>query len=263
MEVALSERVAFLRRVRIFAKTPDVALTEVAAMLQVVMVSAGVPIITKGDLGDSMYFIHTGQVRVHDGDLVINHLGPNEVFGEISLLDSDVRSVTVTAETDTMLYRLDQQPLYDLLARQPEVARGIIQVLTHYLRDMMRERAEDFQYIQQFAQVIRAAQMVEAEQYQPEMLDEVAQRSDALGQLARVFQQMASEVQSREQQLRQQVQALQIKIDWAEHDRQVQLITENDSFHTLQQRARNLRQRWDANDSVHEEVSLLCGDAIG
>jgi CRP-like cAMP-binding protein len=259
MEVAMSERVAFLRGVRIFAKTPEIALAQVAAMLQVVMVSAGVPVVTKGEPGDSMYLIHTGKVRVHDGDLVMNYLGPGEVFGEISLLDFEVRSMTVTAETDTTLYRLDQQALYDLLASQPEVARGLIQVLTHYLRGMAHDRAEDFQYMQQFAQVIRAAQMVEMGRYQPEMLAEVAQRPDELGQLARVFQQMASEVLAREWQLRQQVQALQIKIDWAERDREVQLITETESFHTIRQRARLLKQRRDASSNVEEEASLLCG----
>ena len=252
METALSERRAFLRGVRIFANTPDVALTEVAAVLRVVMVRAGGVIITKGEPGDSMYLIRTGQVRVHDGDLIMNHLGPGEVFGEIALLDLEMRSVTVTAETATTLYRLDQQPLYDLLASQPEVARGIIQVLARYLRGMVRDRVDDFQYIQQFAQVIRAAQAVETGHYQPELLAEVAERPDARGQLARVFQQMASEVLAREWQLRQQVQALQIKIDWVEHDHQVQLITETDSFHNLQQRARIFKQRQNQSSGVQE-----------
>ena len=68
-------------------------------------------------------------------------------------------------------------------------------------------------------------------------------RRDELGQLARVFLQMAREVYAREERLLQQVQALRIEIDQTKRARQVAEITETDYFQQLQQRAKALRAR--------------------
>jgi hypothetical protein len=75
------------------------------------------------------------------------------------------------------------------------------------------------------------------------MLTDVADRPDALGQLARVFLRMAGEVAAREAQLKQQIQVLKIEVDEVLKNRQVSEITETDYFQTLRQKARALRQR--------------------
>jgi two-component system cell cycle response regulator len=71
----------------------------------------------------------------------------------------------------------------------------------------------------------------------------VAARSDALGQLARVFQRMAREVRAREERLTHPVQELRIQVDEAKKVRAVAEITATDYFHNLQQRAQQLRDR--------------------
>ena len=79
--------------------------------------------------------------------------------------------------------------------------------------------------------------------YVPEQLDNVTERTDALGQLARVFQRMIREVYAREEKLRQQVQQLRIEIDKSKTARQVAAITGTDYFRTLQEKARALRDQ--------------------
>ena len=74
-------------------------------------------------------------------------------------------------------------------------------------------RDQEIEYLQNAERVTAAAAAVEAGEFQPESLDEVAARSDALGGLARVFQRMAVEVRSREERLKQQVQELRIQVD--------------------------------------------------
>lgn len=243
MRQSLEAMIASLSKVSVFAETPTPVLARVASLLELVEVPAGTHILSKGEPGDCMYIILEGKVCVHDGNLVFNYLGPHEVFGEISLLDLEMRTATVTAEVDTALYRLDQQSLYELMDSQPEVAHGIMHVLSRYLRGLVRDMADDFEYMRQFARVISAAQAVEAGTYEPEMIADVATRTDALGQLARVFQQMAQEVIAREAHLRQQVQSLQIQIDRKQSAHQVEQITETDYFRNLQRVARTLRQQ--------------------
>lgn len=103
------------------------------------------------------------------------------------------------------------------------------------LRDLQRE------YLVQVGRVVDAAGAVEAETFEPESLDAVAARDDALGQLARVFQRMAREVAERERRLKAEVQQLRIEIDEAKAARQVAEITETDYFRDLQEKAARLR----------------------
>jgi CheY-like chemotaxis protein len=106
-----------------------------------------------------------------------------------------------------------------------------------------RLRNQEVEYIRNAERVTAAAAAVEAGEFQPESLDEVAARSDALGGLARVFQRMAVEVRSREERLKQQVQELRIQIDAAKNAREVSAITETDYFRDLQAKAQSLRAK--------------------
>lgn len=235
------ERVAILRTVSLFTETPDEVLAEAANLLQEVDVRAGQAVFEKDDPGNSMYIIVSGRVRVHDGELTLNYLGPTDVFGEMAALDPEPRSATVTAVDDTRLFCLKQEGLYELIDQRPSVAQGVIYILSQRLRSRMRDMAEDFEYMQQFARVTSAAVAVEAGIYEPESLDEVARRTDELGQLARVFQRMVRQVYSREQTLKRQVAELRIEVDEVKKANQVAEITETDYFQQLQQKARRLR----------------------
>jgi CRP-like cAMP-binding protein len=83
-----------------------------------------------------MYIIEQGTIRIHKGNTTIAILKNKEVFGELSLLDADTRSASATTETDCVLYKIDQEPFYELLDERPEVARGFIKILCQRLRVM-------------------------------------------------------------------------------------------------------------------------------
>jgi two-component system cell cycle response regulator len=108
---------------------------------------------------------------------------------------------------------------------------------------LTRKRLHDLEleYIEQVGYVVAAAAAVEEATFEPASLDRVAAREDALGQLARVFQRMAREVDAREQALKKQVQQLRIEIDETRAARQVAEITETDYFHDLERKVDELR----------------------
>lgn len=237
----IDERIRCLRGVSLFSRTPETVLDQIAAVLTPQVFQAGDVIFTKGDLGDSLYIIAEGEVRVYDGDLIFNHLGPGYVFGEMAALDPEPRSASVMATKPTRLFQLEQSHLYHVMARQIDVVREIINVLCGYLRERMEDKSRDFEYINQVAQITAAAQALENGTYVPTSLNGVASRSDALGHLARVFQTMAREVAAREQRLTQQVQSLRIEIDLRRQAQQVAEITGSDYFQQLLQRVQALR----------------------
>ena len=104
-----------------------------------------------------------------------------------------------------------------------------------------RLRDQEVCYLQDVAQVTSAAAAVEAEAFDSRMLSAVAERPDALGQLARVFVRMASQVATREAELKKEIQVLRIEIDHAQQTRQVSEITETEYFLELQRKAKDLR----------------------
>ena len=73
----------------------------------------------------------------------------------------------------------------------------------------------------------------------------VVGRADELGQTAQVFRQMASDVYTRTQNLKQQVRELRIEIDAAKRHQSVTAVVETDFFRNLQAQARELRKRRD------------------
>jgi len=84
-----------------------------------------------------------------------------------------------------------------------------------------RFRDQEVDYLRQVDRVIEAAASVEAGAYDRTSLTDVAQRADALGRLARVFDSMAGEVRSRETRLRSRVRELRQEIDAARGGRGV------------------------------------------
>ncbi len=243
--LSTAEKIVFLRSVSLFSETPDNMLTAVANLLEEVVLKGGVTLFEYGDDGDAMYIIVGGRVRVHRGGRTLDELGQRMVVGEMSALDPEPRSASVTAIETTHLLRLERAALSQLMANHPENAAGMIPILCRRLRARLSEMVEDYQYLQQVARLTATAAAVEAGVYEPESVDEVAQRTDALGQLARVFQGMIREVYARERRLKQQVQELRIEVDHARQAHQLSQITGTDYFQQLRGKARDLRHLLD------------------
>ena len=89
-----------------------------------------------------------------------------------------------------------------------------------------------------------AARAIERdERFEPERIASLTKARDELAQLARVFSQMAVEVQTREERLKRQVEELRIEIDEVKKAWQVAEITESEYFQNLQEHARKMRKR--------------------
>ena len=119
-------------------------------------------------------------------------------------------------------------------------------VLRARVNSCLRKKwARDFElaYLRGVEKVTAAALAVEAGSFVPDSLDDVGERSDPLGNLARLFQRMGVEVAARERRLRTQVEQLVIAIDEERKAAQVAEITESDYFQKLKARAKVLAAR--------------------
>jgi hypothetical protein len=128
------EKVVTLKSVPMFARASEEELADIAAILEEVAVREGETVFRKGDLGDSLYVIVEGRVRVFDEERTITELGERDVFGELALLDPEPRIATIAALEDTQLLRLDREAFAELMAGNIDIVRGVLGVLCERLR---------------------------------------------------------------------------------------------------------------------------------
>ncbi|MEG4325650.1 adenylate/guanylate cyclase domain-containing protein [Microcoleus sp. herbarium5] len=87
----------------------------------------------------------------------------------------------------------------------------LVEIITQHSTDLenqIRHKNREMQtYIEQVKKVIDAAIAVKNNSFQPQILSDVAARSDALGELAQVFSHMVQTVKAREQELEKLLQA--------------------------------------------------------
>jgi CRP-like cAMP-binding protein len=87
-----------------------------------------------GEPGDSFFVLIDGRASVQTQVGVGDPLKPGDFFGEMSLLDGEPRSATITATTDVRLLVVERTHFWRLLDETPEVTRRILGVLSRRVR---------------------------------------------------------------------------------------------------------------------------------
>lgn len=94
-----------------------------------IRIAQGETVFERRDIGQAMYVILSGSVRVHDGELLLNRLGEGELFGEIAGLAGTERTATIVADEDLELLRVEREALYQAVLADPSVLRGLVRML--------------------------------------------------------------------------------------------------------------------------------------
>jgi CRP-like cAMP-binding protein len=98
-------------------------------------VMAGEVIYYEGDAGSHMFGVVSGVVELRKGSAVVAFLGPNDVFGERSLIDRHPRDLTAVAATETTLAEIDRDLFLFMVHETPTFALDIMGALASRLRD--------------------------------------------------------------------------------------------------------------------------------
>lgn len=135
--------IAELAEVELFHLLDENELAELASVIDAKQADAGETIFHAGDLGDALYIVTTGQVELYVKDtagqkIVLTTIEKNEIFGELSMLDSRPRSATACALTDCDLLMLDRDDLLLLFKKQPDAALNMLAAISSMLRKVDR-----------------------------------------------------------------------------------------------------------------------------
>ena len=99
-----TDELGVLRQVPMLRPLPVPVLEQLGRGLGRVALEPGEVLFEAGAPGDSFYVVEQGGVEILDGERLVRTMGTGEGFGEIALLGTTTRTMTVRAEVPTKLY---------------------------------------------------------------------------------------------------------------------------------------------------------------
>lgn len=119
-----------LPRIPLFsALSPSEFIAVLQGAVEAKAFDPGEAIVTEGDDGDAMFAIVQGAVTVErevtGRRQVVDGMRDGDVFGEVALLANTKRTVTVRAQTPTVVLRFERSAMQDVMSRSPTVAQAV------------------------------------------------------------------------------------------------------------------------------------------
>ena len=109
---------------------------------------AGETIFKTGDPGDGFYVVASGRVQIfavagNNEPRILAVIGPDEIFGEMAVIDDAPRSATALAETPTKTFFLRRGLLPPLLELHPRLALGLFREMSNRLRALNQKYVDE------------------------------------------------------------------------------------------------------------------------
>jgi CRP/FNR family transcriptional regulator len=137
--LSLMERILFLKRVPLFENLTPADIKQVASLAQEESFSDSVTMVQEGEIGDVMFIIISGEVRIlvtqGQKEIEIARRKAGECVGEMALISREPRSATVSAVGDVRALCIDQKSFESLLRDRPDASLAVIQVLCERLKE--------------------------------------------------------------------------------------------------------------------------------
>jgi len=135
------------RKIPLFSELNDSELDAIVSLASTTQVPKKSIVVQEGELGNALYVILKGSVKISyyapDGrEVVLSLLQEGSIFGEMSLLDKQPRSATVSTLEDSKLAQIRQKDFERLLLNQPQITLKLLTEVVSRLRrtSMVLER---------------------------------------------------------------------------------------------------------------------------
>jgi CRP-like cAMP-binding protein len=133
------ENVVFLKKTALFSAMRTHDLRAVASIAEELTYEAGDLIVRENDVGDSLYLIKEGRVKiskkVKDADPVaLAELGIGDCFGDMAVFDAELRSASANAKDHCILLKINGDDLIDVIVDCPYIAIEFLKMFVKRLR---------------------------------------------------------------------------------------------------------------------------------
>ena len=146
-----------LKKAALFADLTDDERDRLMPAFTPLSLAAGKAVIVESQPGDDMFLLTSGRVRVSKAMLLKGIVAPgldgtaaektlvelsdaqSPFFGEMALLDRDIRSATVTCLTDCRFLRIDRDRFFAFLTAHPTIGIKMVTALARRLARVVRK----------------------------------------------------------------------------------------------------------------------------
>jgi len=139
----LIESAMHVKAVPLFTHLTVRQLIDLTKVVSEEVLPGGHTVFSEGDKGRAMYVIVEGEVEVLKGGRLLSRLGPGAFFGEMAVLEGEVRSASIVTLGATRLLRISGDDLVSLMSGLPAMAIGISRELTRRVEELS-DRVRDF-----------------------------------------------------------------------------------------------------------------------
>lgn len=94
----------------------------------------GEVIFAKGDKGDKMYVIRSGEIEIERDGKIVETLSPGGIFGEMALIDGSPRAATARAKSTCEVAPITEKSFLFLVHETPFFAIAVMRALAERLR---------------------------------------------------------------------------------------------------------------------------------
>jgi CRP/FNR family transcriptional regulator, cyclic AMP receptor protein len=129
-------KVAALKRSPLFEGLARKQLAALARLTDDLDFPAGSVLCKEGERGREFFVIIEGEAEVTRGGKHLATIGSGEFFGEIALLESVVRTATVTATTPLRFFVVSDSAFNSVLATDPSIESKLLRTLARRLLSM-------------------------------------------------------------------------------------------------------------------------------
>ncbi len=123
-----------LKGVPLFSTLNGKQLKTVAAGGKELSYAPGQHIVDEGTVGVGFFLVMDGKVRVRKGTKTLAELKAGDFFGEMSLFDSEPRSATVEAISETKCLAISAWSFTGMVKSNPDIAIRLLKELAARLR---------------------------------------------------------------------------------------------------------------------------------
>lgn len=136
---AILENVVFLKKTPLFSSIRTHDIGAVASIAEELQFSPDDEIVSENDVGDSLYLIKEGTVRIvkkidEMNSIDLAKLTVGECVGDMAVFDAEQRSASVRAIDKCTLLRINGQDLIDVILDHPHISIELLKIFIKRLR---------------------------------------------------------------------------------------------------------------------------------
>lgn len=136
--LSVMEVILALKSTPLFSEVPGEGLKRLSDFIQEKTIRSGEVVFAEQDLGDEMYIVRTGRIRVLQEaggeQTAVDVVTTGGHFGEMAIIDDRPRSASAIADEDTSLLVLHKNDFRSAVQDYPDIAFEVFRELTRRLR---------------------------------------------------------------------------------------------------------------------------------